>query len=736
MFFDKLLHRKETRTISVLVDEYFRRVQNGETLDPGTFVTNYPEHAFELTQALNKRLGFRRPTRDGTELITISESEATDRMPNLQGATFGDYEIIAEIGHGAMGVVYRAWEERKQRHVAIKTLHPNREASSRRVRRLEREAIAQSRLNHPNIVQVYDSGVIDDIPYVAMEYVDGGRNLEILMRAEKQQPFDERRVAEMMLILSRALTFSHENGVVHRDIKPANILMAGETPKLTDFGLAFMTVHDLTRLTQSGELLGTLCYMAPESLESKRLGLDDHPHAQADIYSLGATMYEMLTGELAYDADSPGALVKKIVEEDVVSLRQLRPDLSREIEAICIKCLEKSAVKRYYSAADMADDLRRFLDRKKVKAPSIHWPLRRLRKRMTRRRIALLSIVLSVVMATVASVMVREYQYRDRLFHLRENLGYPPEMADDYDLGFLVSALRDDNVDSRTCAITALARQDGAEADAALLAAAVDRDNRVRFHLGTTLLTQPRGINEVVCRTFLADDDAYVVVAGIKLAGKLGKPELTSLLVPHAKDDNVMLRTYATTTVLNLLADDNEAFVAEYLADGHGEARRELMRRFMEMRFSPSIPPLIEVVTASEDPSDVELAVRILDLYSNADCRVDSVCWREWWRENGDGWQARRCKLVTWVHPGSNFRFRDVIWSCNGSYNIDDAAIESGEPREYEIIRDGVLRRAQETVRRETFQNLYIGVVDGTPVGQSSFIDQIRDAVIRDRASK
>ncbi|HVU86176.1 MAG TPA: transporter substrate-binding protein [Pirellulales bacterium] len=278
------------------------------------------------------------------------------RYPNLPG-----YEIVSELGRGGMGVVYKARQIKLNRPVAIKTIISGAHAGARERARFAAEAESVARLQHPNIVQIYDVGEHDSAPYFSMEFVDGPS----LHRRLQGQPVDETTAATVLETIALAIQYAHERGIVHRDLKPANILMAGPEdaplrdciPKLTDFGLARQLEEDV-RLTQTGVVLGTPCYMAPEQVENPTADIKP----AVDIYGLGALLYEMLTGRPPFSAASNFETMRLVVTEDPVRPSLLRPSVPRALERICLKCLAKHPEDRYASAQALADDLALFLD--------------------------------------------------------------------------------------------------------------------------------------------------------------------------------------------------------------------------------------------------------------------------------------------------------------------------------------------------------------------------------------
>jgi len=289
------------------------------------------------------------------------KASATDVLEHV-----GKYNIVGEIGRGGMGVVFLAVDSALHREVALKLLPPGLLASRDATRRFFTEAQAAARLNHPNIVPIYEIGDgSEGQPFMAMQFIDGGTLAERLEKA----PLPPALAATLVEKISRAIQHAHERGILHRDIKPGNVLLKeGDEPLVTDFGLARLMESD-SSLTRSGAMLGTPSYLAPE------LAAGDAREVTvlADVYALGATLYECLCGHPPFSAKSAAALVNKIVEDDPPRLRTSHDSsgsspVDRDLETICLKCLEKEPEHRYPSAAALADDLERWRRREPIQA--------------------------------------------------------------------------------------------------------------------------------------------------------------------------------------------------------------------------------------------------------------------------------------------------------------------------------------------------------------------------------
>ncbi|HEV3084999.1 MAG TPA: serine/threonine-protein kinase [Gemmataceae bacterium] len=262
-----------------------------------------------------------------------------------------DYEILAELAAGGMGVVYRARQLKLNRTVALKMIRAGIHAGAQERARFRIEAEAVAALSHPHIIQIHDYGEWNDMPYLAMEFADGGSLAQRLERG----CLSLTQAAALLETLARAVHFVHENGVIHRDLKPANVLFTEQdVPKLADFGLA-KRLDQEQRLTQTRAVLGTASYMAPEQAAGNKRTLGP----AADIYALGAILYELLTGQPPFRAETHELTIHLVLSEDALPPRRLRPHVPEELEAICLKCLEKEPGRRFASALALAEDLRR-----------------------------------------------------------------------------------------------------------------------------------------------------------------------------------------------------------------------------------------------------------------------------------------------------------------------------------------------------------------------------------------
>ncbi len=309
----------------------------------------------------------------GADLAPAEEASPAARPVSLPHA-FGDYELLEVIARGGMGVVYRARQKSLDRLVAVKMLLGGEFAAPKFVERFRVEAEAVARLQHPGIVAIHEVGEHDGHRFFSMDYVEG-KNLAQVISDLGFQISDCRRSASWLKTIAEAVHYAHQRGILHRDLKPSNVLIdALEQPHLADFGLAKRFTPDPSRagdpwsLTLSGQVLGSPNYLPPEQAEGR--------HAQvgppSDIYSLGAILYHLSTGRPPFQGESLTTLLKQVVETAPVAPRLLNPGLPRDLETICLKCLEKDPQKRYQTAQDLADELGRFLQDLPIQARPVN----------------------------------------------------------------------------------------------------------------------------------------------------------------------------------------------------------------------------------------------------------------------------------------------------------------------------------------------------------------------------
>jgi formylglycine-generating enzyme required for sulfatase activity/tetratricopeptide (TPR) repeat protein len=393
-----LLRLDDEQQLELIRWEYQQRWKNGERARRADYQASFPRHAAALHD-LRPHWGCPRCLR----VAVTEEDEPTTlccphcgsnvpaaevfRRPRRAADTASaraegppvvpGYEVLELLGQGGMGVVYKARQTGLNRIVALKMIRQGAWAGPDDVLRFRAEAEAAAQLQHPNIVPIYEVGETDEGPFFSLEYVAGG-GLDRFLAGAPQLP---RLAAEVVEKLARAMHFAHARGILHRDLKPANVLLQAADgrdpslpvhlpsaiPKITDFGLAKRLRADAGQ-TQTGAILGTPCYMAPEQAAARK---DLGP--TADVYALGAILYEMLTGRPPFRGTTAQDTIMQVLLDEVVPPRQLNASVPRDLETICLKCLHKEPLRRYASAGELADDLRRWLAGEPIAARPAGW---------------------------------------------------------------------------------------------------------------------------------------------------------------------------------------------------------------------------------------------------------------------------------------------------------------------------------------------------------------------------
>lgn len=359
-----------------LLDSYVAALQAGDREQCLRWQAAHP-HLCELAQCLELLGQFTDPEEPGSANQGDTEAPAADpaatvirpfgaRDPDSSelltewARDFGKYELLEEIGRGGMGVVFKARQRDLNRVVALKMILSSQLAAETDVKRFYREARAAGSLRHPHIVGIHEVGQIHGQHYFAMDFI-AGNSLAGLTRSG---PLETERAARLLIGVARAVQYLHDHGIVHRDLKPSNILLdAAGTPHVTDFGLA-KVFDDQDERTQSGTTLGTPGYMPPE----QAAGRINEITPRSDVYGLGAILYEMLTGRPPFREDTPHRTILQVLESEPTLPAHLNPRIPAELERICLKCLAKDPARRYASAADVADDLDRFLRHEPIEA--------------------------------------------------------------------------------------------------------------------------------------------------------------------------------------------------------------------------------------------------------------------------------------------------------------------------------------------------------------------------------
>jgi serine/threonine protein kinase/WD40 repeat protein len=372
--------------LDLIYGEFILRERSGERPDVAEYQGRFPEHAgvlkmqIELHQAIQHSMVVPdSPAGHDTDPLAPGASADTIEQP-----TIPNYEILSQLGRGGMGVIYKARQVGLKRMVALKVILAGIHAAPSERARFRTEAEAAARLCHPNIVQIYEVGAHNGLPYLALEFMERGSLAPCLAG----KPLAPRHAAELIETLARAVQAAHDQGIIHRDLKPANVLLATPppaadsgtavpagvvallgVPKITDFGLAKFHTDDGSQTT-SGTILGTPNYMAPEQAE----GNTKHVGPAADIYALGAILYEALTGKPPFVGGTLLQTLEMVRSQEPVSPSRSQPNLPRDLVTICLKALAKEPGRRFSSATALADDLRRFQSDLPVKArPVTYW---------------------------------------------------------------------------------------------------------------------------------------------------------------------------------------------------------------------------------------------------------------------------------------------------------------------------------------------------------------------------
>ncbi|MDH5691786.1 MAG: protein kinase [Gammaproteobacteria bacterium] len=319
----------------------------------------------------------------------------------------GRYQILDTLGQGAMATVYRAYDPKIDRTLAIKVLRPERCIDEEYRTRFLREAKAVGLLSHPNIVTVYDVGEIEDTPYIAMELLNG-QPLNELMKEHGQ--FDVKDVLQMGTQLATALAYAHEKGIIHRDIKPSNIIIDQDsgTAKITDFGIARMETVEVTQQTQMGEVLGTPQYMSPEQV------MGQQADARSDLFSVGVILYQLLSGKRPFAAETLATLLLQIATEEPEPIGNLAPDLPGALKQVVDKLLKKQPEKRFQTGTELAHALKR-----------VHSDIEEREEAKSQPRIIPIQIKWSLIMAAAVSVtmiLVGSYLYQKQYVAMRDQV--------------------------------------------------------------------------------------------------------------------------------------------------------------------------------------------------------------------------------------------------------------------------------------------------------------------------
>jgi tetratricopeptide (TPR) repeat protein/tRNA A-37 threonylcarbamoyl transferase component Bud32 len=372
--------------------ELLVREELGEAPSPDCYLARFPQCA----DGLRRQKSFRAAVAEtGSTVIERGRDTGTaGPAEEVPLGTWEHYELLEEIGRGGMGVVYKARDRKLNRLVALKMIRAGSQADAEQVMRFLTEAEAVAQLQHANIVPIFEVGRCNGLPYFTLELIGGGS----LAHKLRGGPLSAATAARLLEQLAQGIHAAHQRGIVHRDLKPDNVLLAEDgTPKITDFGLA-KRVEVGDGLTVTGAIMGTPSYMAPEQALGKTKSKEVGP--PADIYALGAILYEMLTGRPPFRAESTLDTLQQVLNQEPVPPTRLQPRVSRDLETICLKCLRKEPGQRYASALALSEDLQRFAAGK----PILARPIGRLR-RLARwaRRAPLAAALLGAFLMALAS---------------------------------------------------------------------------------------------------------------------------------------------------------------------------------------------------------------------------------------------------------------------------------------------------------------------------------------------
>ncbi|MGC3971083.1 MAG: serine/threonine-protein kinase [Pirellulales bacterium] len=344
-------------SVDRLIAEYLQAIEAGRNPSREELIAQYPAHEDELTRFF---ADFDRIDRGAASLrvsgshTTVFVGEKQTTLPTVR--YFGDYELLEVIARGGMGVVYKARQVSLARLVALKMLLKGEHASSKDAARFQTEAEAAAAIDHPNIVPIYEIGSHDGRQYLAMKFIDG----QSLASVPRSNAHTE---AARVLIISKAVHFAHQRGVLHRDLKPGNILVDDTgTHYVADFGLA-KRIDAQVSLSETGDIVGTPRYMAPEQANGKR----DLTTA-VDTYALGVILYERLTGRTPYNGLTMLEIIRQLRDEEPVKPSSIVPTLDRDLETICLKCLDREPGQRFASTGDLADELERWIRGEPIQA--------------------------------------------------------------------------------------------------------------------------------------------------------------------------------------------------------------------------------------------------------------------------------------------------------------------------------------------------------------------------------
>jgi serine/threonine protein kinase/WD40 repeat protein len=403
---DPTNHSDREQQLEAVVADYIRACESDALPDRRAILQQHPELADDLRAFFGQRdrmNHFAEPIREFGAL-------AGDMGPGQHVSYVGDYELLEEIARGGMGIVYKARQTKLGRIVAVKMIATGRLATDEIVQRFQAEAQAVAGLHHPHIVAIHEVGQHEGWHYFSMDYVEG-RDLAAILR---ENVLPAKQAATYVRQMAEAIHYAHQQGTLHRDLKPSNILIdAQQSVHITDFGLA-MRIEGNNDLTRTGQVVGTPSYMPPEQAQSKRSLIGP----ASDTYALGAILYECLTGRAPFRADTVVQTLDQVINVEAVSPRLLNAGIPRDLETICLKCLQKEPHRRYLTAQLLANDLTRFLQGEPISARPISRPARVWR--WCRRQPVVASLTGLVLAALVAVTATSSLAYVQERAHRKE----------------------------------------------------------------------------------------------------------------------------------------------------------------------------------------------------------------------------------------------------------------------------------------------------------------------------
>jgi tRNA A-37 threonylcarbamoyl transferase component Bud32 len=555
-------------SLDAAIAAYVQQVEAGEVPDREALLARHPGLADRLHAFF---ADYDRLDRQAAELRLSADPNRTTDAPGPAGELprvryFGDYELLEVIARGGMGVVYKARQVSLNRLVALKMILRGELATERDVIRFRAEAEAAANLDHPHIVAIYEVGEHDGQQYYAMRYVEGTS----LARRPRTEACSE---ARLLAAVAGAVHHAHRRGVLHRDLKPSNILVdTAGTPLVADFGLAKRVDADRS-LTESGAIVGTPRYMAPEQAAGRR-----DLTVAADVYSLGVVLYERLTGRTPFLGETVPDVLRQVCEAEPPRPSGLVRGLSRDLETVCLKCLEKDPGKRYGSAAELADDLERWLEGRPIRAR----PVGRAERlwRWCRRNPAVASLTAGVAVlllsatAVSTSLAVWALGERDRADQASEQL----------ERNLARSLMRPLREDATNDVLTVPESE-------ALWELAQSPSERLRNWFVTEALARPLSTTQLACRS----EPALIAAVGLD-AGRRTRAE--QALVEQMNDDTLPLRQRVDIAwvALDLAGPDSSTvpgagnLIAQAIAEEQGEQRQAVLRDWVLTR-RDRLPP-------------------------------------------------------------------------------------------------------------------------------------------------